>query len=156
MIQKPLPVNILIADDDPDDRYLAQSALDESRLKNKVFFVSNGEELLDFLHNRNNYASKEEYPTPDLILLDLNMPKKSGIEALTEIRNDPELKHLPVIILTTSEADQDIMDTYRLGVNSFITKPISFEGLVDVMKVLKLYWFQIVKLPNGDKNTITK
>jgi CheY-like chemotaxis protein len=151
-MNKLAPVTILLADDDPDDRFLAQNALEQSRLRNNIYFVADGEELMDFLEHKGKYTSEKDAPTPDLILLDLNMPKKSGVEALKLIRENEQLKHIPVVILTTSEAEQDILDTYKLGVNSFITKPVSFEGLIEVMKVLKRYWFQIVKLPHDDSN----
>ncbi|PTX18334.1 response regulator receiver domain-containing protein [Pontibacter mucosus] len=138
---------ILIADDDAEDRMLVKEALDESRLKNQVQFVENGEELLDYLHNRGKYADKEQYPTPGLILLDLNMPKKDGREALKEIKSDERLRVIPVVVLTTSKAEEDILRTYDLGVSSFITKPVTFASLVDVMRTLSKYWFEIVELP---------
>ncbi|MCX2740403.1 response regulator [Pontibacter anaerobius] len=138
---------ILIADDDAEDRMLVKEALDESRLKNQVQFVENGEELLDYLHNRGKYADKEKYPTPGLILLDLNMPKKDGREALKDIKSDEFLRVIPVVVLTTSKAEEDILRTYDLGVSSFITKPVTFASLVDVMKTLSKYWFEIVELP---------
>ncbi|MHC2992220.1 chemotaxis protein CheY [Pontibacter sp. HJ8] len=141
------PIIILIADDDAEDRMLIKEALDESRLTNAVQFVENGEELMDYLHNRGNFADKEKYPTPGLILLDLNMPKKDGREALKEIKADDHLRVLPVVVLTTSKAEEDILRTYNLGVSSFITKPVSFSSLVDVMKTLSKYWFEIVELP---------
>lgn len=138
---------ILIADDDEEDRMLEQEALEESGLLNPLRFVENGEELMDYLLNRNGYENEEEYPTPGLILLDLNMPKKDGREALKEIKDHPELRSIPVIVLTTSRAEEDILRTYNLGVNSFITKPVLFEDLVNIMKALSTYWFEIVKLP---------
>lgn len=141
------PIIILIADDDAEDRMLIKEALDESRLTNTVQFVENGEELLDYLNNRGKFADKEQYPTPGLILLDLNMPKKDGREALKEIKTDEHLRVLPVVVLTTSKAEEDILRTYNLGVSSFITKPVTFSSLVDVMKTLSKYWFEIVELP---------
>jgi len=140
------PITLLIADDDPDDRLLAREALIESRLANELHFVEDGEELLDFLYQRNDY-SKETAPRPGLILLDLNMPRKDGREALDEIKRDPHLRKIPVVILTTSEAEEDILRSYDLGVNSFIVKPVTFEGLVEVMRTIGLYWFEIVALP---------
>jgi CheY-like chemotaxis protein len=146
------PINILIADDDDDDLFLSIEALKQSRLKNNVYCVHDGEELMDFLNHNGKY-SKENSPIPDLILLDLNMPKKNGKEALKEIRNNEDLKHIPVVVLTTSQAEQDIINTYKLGANSYITKPVNFDGLVDIMKTLKTYWVQFVKLPpNGAKH----
>lgn len=141
------PIIILIADDDAEDRMLIQDALEESRLKNQIQFVENGEELMDYLYNRNNFNDKEKYPTPGLILLDLNMPKKDGREALKEIKADETLKLIPIVVLTTSKAEEDVLRTYNLGVNSFITKPVTFSSLVDVMKTLSKYWFEIVELP---------
>ncbi len=140
-------ITILMADDDPDDCLMAKEALEESRLANDLHFVSNGEELLDYLRRRGKYAAPENSPLPGLILLDLNMPRKDGREALKEIKADPSLRRIPVVVLTTSKAEEDICRTYELGVNSFIVKPVSFEGLVDVMKTLRKYWFEIVKLP---------
>ncbi|WP_162052538.1 response regulator [Pontibacter pamirensis] len=138
---------ILIADDDAEDRMLVGDALEESRLKNNVHFVENGEELMDYLHHRGKFNDKTKYPTPGLILLDLNMPKKDGREALKEIKEDEHLRLIPVVVLTTSKAEEDILRTYNLGVSSFITKPVTFASLVDVMKTLSKYWFEIVELP---------
>ena len=143
------PIVILIADDDADDRMLAGEALEESRLVNDVRFVTDGEELVDYLKRRGKYADAAQYPLPGLILLDLNMPRMDGREALVEIKADPALRHIPVIVLTTSEAEEDIYKTYDLGVSSFITKPVTFDGLVEKMRVLGEYWFGIVELPNG-------
>lgn len=139
-------ITILIAEDDPDDRLLAQEALQEGRLANDLQFVRDGEELLDYLHRRGEYADKPA-PRPGVILLDLNMPRKDGREALTEIKHDPDLRRIPVVVMTTSKAEEDILRTYDLGVSSFIIKPLSFEGLVEVMKTLEHYWFEIVELP---------
>lgn len=141
-------IAILIADDDAEDRMLIQEALDESRLKNQIQFVENGEELMDYLHNLGRFRNKEKYPNPGLILLDLNMPKKDGREALKEIKSEEKLRMIPIVVLTTSKAEEDILKTYDLGVSSFITKPVTFSSLVDVMKTLSKYWFEIVELPN--------
>ncbi len=143
------PVNILMADDDQDDRLMCEKALREYRLTNSIFFVEDGEELMDYLHHRGKYADAAQFPLPGLILLDLNMPKKDGREALAEIKADPQLHRLPVVILTTSKAEEDIVRSYDLGVNSYITKPVSFQGLAEALKILHMYWFQLVKLPNG-------
>lgn len=147
MSREVAPIIILMADDDPEDRLLAEDALDEARLANELHFVIDGEELMDYLHRRGNYIHLLDHPLPGLILLDLNMPRKDGREALSEIKSDATLRKIPVIVLTTSQAEIDIVRSYDLGVNSFISKPVSFEGLVDMMKVLGLYWFKIVALP---------
>ena len=140
-------LTILLADDDADDRMLTCDALAESRLANVMETVNDGEELMDYLQGRGKYAGESRPPRPGLILLDLNMPKMDGREALREIKSDPELRRIPVVVLTTSKAEEDIYRTYDLGVNSFIVKPVTFESLVEVMKDLGKYWFQIVELP---------
>ena len=150
MSPKQKSIVILIADDDAEDRMLVKDALDEGRLKNDIHFVENGEELVDYLHNRGRFSDKDKFPTPGLILLDLNMPKKDGREALKEIKHDPHLRLIPVVVLTTSKAEEDILWTYDMGVSSFITKPVTFTALVDVMKTLSKYWFEIVELPKID------
>lgn len=139
---------ILIADDDAEDRMLTKDALEENHLSNRLQFVEDGEQLMDYLHHRGKFTDKNIYPAPALILLDLNMPKKDGREALKEIKADKELRRIPIVILTTSKAEEDILRTYDLGVNSFITKPVSFTALVDIMQTLSKYWLEIVKLPN--------
>ena len=142
------PITILMADDDADDRMFAKEALEKARLGNDLRFVEDGEELMGYLRHHGKYTDQSDSPLPDLILLDLNMPKMDGREALKEIKEEPLLRRIPVVILTTSKAEEDIYRTYDLGASSFITKPVTFEGLVDVMKVLKTYWFEIVKLPS--------
>lgn len=141
-------INLLIADDDPDDRMMTQAALEESYLLNNLYFVENGQELMDFLKRRGKYTDPATSPRPDLILLDLNMPRKDGREALMEIKADPELRSIPIIVLTTSKSEQDILKSYDLGVNCFISKPVLFEELINVMRSIGQYWFDIVKLPN--------
>ena len=141
------PILVLVADDDPEDRMLIEDAFEESRLPNVLEFVEDGEELLDYLYRRNGYSDPSASPRPGLILLDLNMPRKDGREALKEIKSDPDLRQIPIVVMTTSRAEEDILRTYDLGVNSFITKPVTFEGLVEVVKMLGRYWFQIVELP---------
>lgn len=142
-------IHILIAEDDEEDRMLTKEAMAESKIKNTIDFVEDGEQLMDFLLNKGQYADKSKYPTPGIILLDLNMPKKDGREALKEIKMHAELRKIPVVILTTSKAEEDIIRTYDLGVNSFITKPVSFEGMINVMKAIGNYWFEIVELPTA-------
>jgi len=141
------PNIILMADDDDDDRLLALDALAEARLEGDLHFVENGEDLLDYLHHRGKYKSPASAPRPGLILLDLNMPRKDGREALREIKADPELRRIPIVVLTTSQADTDIGTIYELGANSFISKPFQFEALVAVMRILGQYWFKTVQLP---------
>ncbi|MBI2968504.1 MAG: response regulator [Bacteroidetes bacterium] len=142
-----IPITILMADDDEEDRLLAKEALEESHLVNELRFVKDGEELIDYLKNRKNHSDPVRFPLPGIILLDLNMPRKDGREALKEIKDDPKLKYIPIVILTTSRAEEDIIKTYNLGANSFISKPVTFEGLIQVMKAIGKYWFEIVELP---------
>ncbi len=144
---KAKPITILLAEDDPDDRYLIGEAIDESRLVNQLFVVENGEELLDYLYHRGRYVDIEKWPRPGLILLDLNMPRKDGREVLREIKSDPTLARIPVIVLTTSQAEEDVRGSYDWGASGFITKPVTFSGLVDVMNAIGMYWVQIVDLP---------
>jgi len=141
------PITILMADDDADDRRLTRDALEESRLANDLRFVENGEELLDYLRNQGKFTDVEKAPRPGLILLDLNMPRKDGRTALKEMKADPDLRQIPVTVLTTSKADEDIFRSYDLGVNSYIVKPVTFEALVDILQTLEKYWFEIVELP---------
>lgn len=141
------PITILLADDDPDDRMLTRDAFEEARLRNNLEMVEDGEELIDYLECKGKYAGEDARPRPSLILLDLNMPRKDGREALKEIKSSPELRNIPVIVLTTSKAEEDILRSYNLGVNSFINKPVTFEGLVDVVRTIGKYWFEIVELP---------
>ena len=139
------PITILMADDE-DDRRLTKEALLEGRLANDLRFVENGEDLLDYLRRSGTYAGAEA-PRPGLILLDLNMPRMDGRTALKEIKGDPDLRQIPVVVLTTSHADEDIFKSYDLGVNSYIVKPVTFEALVDILQTLEKYWFEIVELP---------
>lgn len=138
---------ILMADDDADDRLLTKEAFSENKLKNKLVFVEDGEDLMDYLLGKGKYENTE-VEIPDLILLDLNMPKKDGREALSEIKKHPDLKRIPVIVLTTSKSEEDIIKSYDLGVNSFITKPVTFEALVKAVKNMGDYWFELVTLPS--------
>jgi CheY-like chemotaxis protein len=146
-----MPITILMADDDSDDRQLTREALEDARLINDIRFVENGEELMDYLHRRGKFAPPAETPRPGLILLDLNMPRKDGREVLKELKQDPELRSIPVVVLTTSKSDEDIYRSYDLGVNSYIVKPVTFEALVDILQTLEKYWFEIVELPGKAK-----
>jgi len=138
---------ILMADDDEDDRILTQDAMKESRVLNELHFVEDGVELLAYLNGEAQYADRETYPLPGLILLDLNMPKKDGREALEEIKNNPALRRIPVVILTTSKAEEDMLRGYDLGAASYITKPVTFDSLVELMKALGKYWVEFVETP---------
>lgn len=141
---------LLIANDDEDTRFLMQEAMREVQLAIKIEFVEDGEQVLDYLYRRGEYADSSNWHQPDLILLDLNMPRLDGRETLSSIRSDPDLQQIPVAIFTTSHSSGDILLCYRLGANSFISKPVTFEGLVEVMKTLSQYWFEIVSLPRRD------
>jgi CheY-like chemotaxis protein len=145
--KKQRSVTILVADDDADDRLMIHDALKENRLANDLHFVEDGEDLMHYLHGRGKYEDRTTYPLPGLILLDLNMPRMDGREALREIKGDEHLRGIPVVVLTTSKAEEDIYRTYNLGVNSFITKPVTFDSLVVITRELGRYWFEIVELP---------
>ena len=138
---------ILMAEDDSDDRLLAREALEESGFAAELRFVENGAELMDYLLARNRFGANGDAPPPSLILLDLNMPRKDGREVLKELKADPSLSQIPVVVFTTSRADTDVASIYRLGANSFISKPTAFESLVKVMRTLGQYWFEVVLLP---------
>jgi CheY-like chemotaxis protein len=143
-----IPISILVCDDDEDDRMLTRQALEDAHISNAVRFVEDGEQLLDYLYQRGPFAGETgEAPRPGLILLDLNMPKLDGREALKTIKEDAMLRDIPVVVLSTSRLDEDIARSYQLGVNSFITKPVTFSGLVEAMNVLGRYWLEIVELP---------
>jgi two-component system response regulator len=142
------PIVILMADDDADDRMLAKDALHESRVLNDLRFVEDGEELMDYLARRGKFANPDDSPRPGLILLDLNMPRKDGREALKEIKADPNLRRIPIVVMTTSKAEEDIYRSYDIGASSFITKPITFDRLVELMKALGAYWVEFVELPD--------
>lgn len=147
MSEQRQPVVILMADDDPDDRDMAREAFAESRLLNDLRFVEDGVELMDYLHQRNQFSDPAKAPFPGLILLDLNMPRMDGREALDAIKADSKLRSIPVVILTTSKAEADILLSYDLGANSFITKPVKFQELIKVVQALSNYWLEIVDLP---------
>lgn len=142
---------ILLAEDDADDRTFAQEALREARLTNELRVVEDGQELLEYLRHEGAYTDPATAPRPGLILLDLKMPRKDGLEALAEIKSDSRLRRIPVVVLTTSGADEDISRSYDLGVNSFIRKPVTFDGLVEAVRGLGRYWFDMVELPPDDR-----
>jgi CheY-like chemotaxis protein len=156
-VQKnPKPITILIAEDDLDDQLMLKEALEENRLANDLQFVNDGADLIEYLERKGRYQSPEKSPRPGLILLDLNMPKKDGREALKEIKAHPHLRSIPIVVLTTSKAEEDVYKTYNLGVNSYITKPVTFDSLVSLTKELGRYWFEIVELPNENSFVVKK
>lgn len=140
-------LRIAVADDDADDRMLIEEALEESRLANPVDFCVDGIDLLEYLRREGQWESMKGVPLPGLILLDLNMPRMDGRKALSELKSDPKLRRIPIVVLTTSKAEEDIVRTYDLGVNSFISKPVTFDGLAEVVTTLQHYWLEIVALP---------
>ena len=141
------PAVILLAEDDPGDQELARRALEQSRIRNELYIVEDGEEALNYLRRRGKYQDPASSPKPDLMLLDLNMPKMDGKQLLEQMRADPNLRRIPVVALTTSKQENDIIRTYDLGANSYIVKPVDMDQFVNAIKVLKDYWFQIVVLP---------
>jgi len=141
------PAVILLAEDDPGDQELTRRALEQSRIRNELYIVEDGEEALDYLLRRGKYEDPDSSPKPDLMLLDLNMPKMDGKQLLEQMRADPNLRRIPVVALTTSKQENDIIRTYDLGANSYIVKPVDMDQFVNAIKVLKDYWFQIVVLP---------
>lgn len=147
MAQESKSITILMADDDPDDQLLCAKALKESSPNTKLEFVDDGQQLIEYL-KKNSDTADADSKQPAIVLLDLNMPKKDGREALKEIKSDPLLRKIPIIVFSTSKSDSDVDTTYDLGVNSFITKPLTYKGFVDVMSVLSKYWFETAQLPN--------
>ena len=147
MSDKAKPMVILMAEDDADDRLLLKDALTECQCEADMRFVENGEELMDYLERRGKYQQADLAPRPRIIILDLNMPRKDGREVLREIKSNSQLRSIPVVVLTTSGADTDIEGIYQLGANSFISKPVQFEQLVNLMRLLGQYWLNVVKLP---------
>ncbi|MGF7217557.1 CheY-like chemotaxis protein [Spirosoma lacussanchae] len=139
-------MTILIADDDHDDRLFMEQALRQNGFSQTIQFVEDGEELMEYLRHEGRFLD-QNVPWPNLLILDLNMPRKNGFQALEEIKDDPKLRRLPVIVMTTSSADEDVVKTYNLGVNSFVTKPFNFSRLVEMVGALKTYWMDTVKLP---------
>ena len=138
------PIRLLMAEDDPEDQLLVRKGFEASRIVNDLVIVRDGEEMMDYLCRRGEHAGA---PRPDMILLDLNMPRKDGREALSEIKADPALRQIPVVVLTTSAVDEDIIHSYDLGASSYIRKPVTFDKLVDMVQALGQYWLGIVKLP---------
>lgn len=138
---------ILIADDDEDDRLMTKEAFEELQIKNELFFVKDGVELLEYLNHQGAYADPESSPRPGLILLDLNMPRMDGREVLMAIKKDDNLKSIPVSIFSTSKAEEDVLRSYNLGVNCFITKPVTYKALVKAISQLNSFWFELVSLP---------
>jgi CheY-like chemotaxis protein len=141
------PVTILIAEDDPDDRLLTRRALETSRVVNDLRFVDDGEELMEYLLRTGRYADPAVAPRPGIILLDLNMPRKDGREALREIKGNPDLHAIPVVVMTTSKAEEDVLKSYDVGANSYVVKPVTFDRLVELMQTLGTYWVEFVELP---------
>lgn len=142
---------VVVADDDADDRLMIREAFEEAALPVELRFVEDGEQLMDLLQRRGAFR---ESPSPDLILLDLNMPRKDGREALHEIKSDPTFQQIPVVVLTTSQQEEDVQRSYQLGANSFIIKPVTFDGLVEAMRAVGEYWFATVRLP-PERNRLT-
>lgn len=147
MAKRSKPYTILMAEDDPDDCLLVEDALRETGHTHDLRIVRDGEELGDYLHRRGKYTNGKDAPRPDLILLDLKMPKRDGCEVIGQLKSDPQFKRIPVVALTTSMAADDIRVSYDMGVNSYVTKPVTFRGLVDMMDILSKYWFEMVELP---------
>ena len=138
------PFTVLMADDDEDDRLLARDAFSECGVDVDLRFVEDGQELLEYLHGHGRWA---DCPAPSLIMLDLNMPRKDGREALAAIKENPALRRIPVVVVTTSKAEEDVMRSYDLGVSSFISKPVTYEALLELVRTLSNYWFRTVRLP---------
>lgn len=148
MSKEARPVVVLMADDDEDDRLLAKDAFDECQSEVDLRSVHDGQELMDYLQGRNGFAQRSRFPLPGLILLDLNMPRKDGREALAEMKADPQLRRIPVVVFTTSKAEEDVLRSYDLGVSSFISKPVTYESLLRLVETLTSYWFKAVRLPD--------
>ena len=138
------PVDILLVEDNPGDVRLTKEALKDAKVLNEIYVARDGVEAMQFMHREGSFAN---VPVPDLVLLDLNLPRKDGREVLAEIKKDPKLKHIPVVVLTTSKADEDIVKTYNLHANAYITKPVDLNRFVEIMHALEEFWFTIVKLP---------
>jgi len=142
------PAVILIAEDDPEDCLFIKEAFVDGRAASSLHFVEDGEKLMDYLRQRGDYSDPLSSPLPSIVLLDLNMPRKDGREALREIKTDPELRRIPVVVLTTSKEEEDILRSYDLGANSYVTKPVTFNELAESLKTLGSYWLGTVELPS--------
>jgi CheY-like chemotaxis protein len=138
------PVEILLVEDNEADARLTKEALSDSKLRNELNVVTDGVEAMAFLRRAGRYA---DAPQPDIILLDLNLPKKDGRQVLAEMKDDPDLKHIPVVVLTTSEAEQDILKSYELHANCYITKPVDLDSFIEIVRSIENFWLTIVKLP---------
>ncbi len=138
------PIEILLVEDNPGDARLAVEALKDSKIHNNLYHVEDGVEAMRFLHRQAEYT---DVPLPDLVLLDLNLPRKDGREVLAEIKEDPELRPIPVVVLTTSEAERDLVKTYDLHANAYVVKPIDLDRFIEVVEAIENFWFTIVKLP---------
>lgn len=138
------PVEILLAEDNPGDVMLTRKALEQGKLANNLHVTTDGVDALEFLRQDGEY---EDAPRPDLILLDLNMPQKDGQEVLEELRADDDLRRIPVVVLTSSESEEDIVRSYELNANAYLTKPVDFDGFVEIVNRLENFWFQVVKFP---------
>ncbi len=147
---KPRAAVILLVEDDPEDQKLTERALRASKLRNRVFIVDDGEQALDYLYRRGEFSAPKKAPRPDLILLDLNMPKLDGRAVLSRIKQDPDLRTIPVVVLTTSSQEEDILRSYELGVNSYVTKPVQMDGFMKAIRELERYWFELVVLPDNN------
>lgn len=141
-------VPVLLVEDDDDDVRLTQRAFDKGKIMNELYVVHDGEEAMDFLEHRGKYTDPEQAPEPGIILLDLNMPRMNGREVLKKIKSDKSLRHIPVVVLTTSDQEKDIHDCYEDGANTFITKPVEFGKFLDAVITMGRYWLCIAKLPN--------
>ncbi|GAB3696703.1 response regulator [Spirosoma flavus] len=140
---QPKPIHILLVDDDEDDRYLTKEAFQQHYPASRISFAEDGEDLMDFLTYQGRYTGAS-HTLPELILLDLNMPRKDGREALREIKSDRQFRHIPIVVLTTSDARDDVETSYLNGANSFITKPPTFQRLSEVTRAIVQYWFDVV------------
>lgn len=150
-VSRTRPATILLVEDDPDDQRLTKRAFSAGRLRNHLFIVSDGEEALEFLYRRSRYASPQDSPRPDLILLDLNLPRLNGRQVLERLKSDDDLSTIPIVVLTTSSQEEDILRSYNLGANCFMTKPVEMEKFLDTIRKLEHYWLELVVLPTNNE-----